>query len=111
MTVSKRAALPRLEGYTHHGRLRRKELQREVIGAIRQCIDLIRNLLHCEIVAGGKVGGRGVEGAEALWPVIVSRKLSAAEGTAGGGVWGICQSLYHITGNWLPDRDTTAPEW
>lgn len=39
---------------THHGRLRREELEGEVIGAIRQGIDLIRDPLHCEVSGGGQ---------------------------------------------------------
>lgn len=33
-------------GQTNHGRFRREELEREVIGAIGQGVDLIRNPLH-----------------------------------------------------------------
>ena len=33
-------------GQAHHRRLRREELEGEVVSAIGQCIDLIRNLLH-----------------------------------------------------------------
>lgn len=39
-------AMVACSGATHHGRLGREELEGEVVGAIRQRIDLIRNLLH-----------------------------------------------------------------
>jgi hypothetical protein len=44
-------------GQTYHCRLGREELEREVIGAIRQRIDLIRDPLHRVIAREG--GGRG----------------------------------------------------
>jgi hypothetical protein len=44
-------------GETYHRRLRREELQREVVGAIRQRIDLIRNLLHLAISLGNDRNG------------------------------------------------------
>lgn len=48
-------------GQTHHRRLGREELEREVIGAIGQGIDLIRDPLHDGEV---DVGGRGRCGSE-----------------------------------------------
>ncbi len=37
-----------MAGHTYHGCFGREELEREVIGAIRQGIDLVCNLLHPE---------------------------------------------------------------
>jgi hypothetical protein len=67
-------------GQTNHGRFRREELQREVIGAIRQGIDFIRNPLHREMWVKGQ---RRVveEDAESLRRVM--EKLQEGEGSGG----------------------------
>lgn len=51
-----------MAGQTYHCRLGRKELEREVIGAIGQGIDLIRNLLHREIGLRGRRDGVDKDG-------------------------------------------------
>lgn len=53
-------------GQTHHGRFRREEFEGEVIGAIGQGVDFIRDPLHGDV---GGFGGRkgGVRGDGESW--------------------------------------------
>jgi hypothetical protein len=73
-------------GATHHGRLRREELEREVVGAIRQRIDLIRNLLHCAEGSERRTRSGVAEHVESLfssrWQRLSKVALSDGEGGA-----------------------------
>jgi len=61
-------------GQTHHGRLGRKELEREVVGAIGQRIDLIRNPLHREGATEGR-GKGGVADDVVSWLQVMEQKV------------------------------------
>jgi hypothetical protein len=60
-------------GQTYHCRLGREELEREVVGAIRQRIDLIRNPLHRVVAREGR-GKGGVATDVVSWLQVMEDK-------------------------------------
>ncbi|RMZ68067.1 hypothetical protein GMOD_00004234 [Pyrenophora seminiperda CCB06] len=73
-------------GQPHHGRLGREELEREVVGAIGQCINLIRNLLHLFPLLERDMNS-GVAGEVVSWLQMVKEQKSAGS-SLGRRRWG-----------------------
>jgi hypothetical protein len=101
-------------GATNHGRFRRKELEREVIGAIGQGIDLIRNLLHRELWVGDH-SWVAVESWCGMWKSYKKVKGSGEKVRVGlGRSPGICRldratrSTSHMVGSYKDTCRTTA---
>lgn len=85
--VSVRWPWSRAAGSTHHCRLGREELEGEVVGAIRQRVDLIRNLLHGKEGTKGEIQS-GVAEDGVSW-LQVRKEQKVRESASGGRRWGI----------------------